>query len=55
MLVELIEPLTSLSDRLSLKLEKPVKLTEHLFDFLAQTDVAEGASLIEVGPDCVDN
>jgi hypothetical protein len=50
MLVELIEPGTSLSDPFSLQLKTPNNWSEHLRDFLTQSDVAEGAFLVQVSP-----
>jgi hypothetical protein len=48
--VELIEPGTSLSDPFSLQLKTPGNWSEHLCDFLTQSDVAEAAVLIQVSP-----
>jgi hypothetical protein len=50
MLVELIEPGTSLSDPFSLHLKMPNTWSEHLRDFLMQSDVAEGECLVQVSP-----
>ena len=55
MLVQLIEPATSLSDPFSLQLKTPENWSEHLRDFLTQSDAAESAFLINVSTGGVDN
>ena len=53
--MELIEPGTSLSDPFSLQLKTPENWSEHLRDFLTQSDVAESTCLMQVSPGVVDN
>ena len=55
MLVELIEPGNSLSDPFSLQPKTPKTWSEHLRDFLTQSDIAEGAFLIKESPGGVDS